>query len=192
MSDPESTPLAPPTQPGPIATPVARSSWATVIGTIAIVFGSLGSLQGVLGILSPLTTAFFRPFMFAGQAEAIEQSTVWNVGSGVAGLVIAVLLLVGGIRIVGRHRGAVVVLRGWAVAKILFILITTVVGYQLVQSQMEAFQNNPNLAGPGAPVFKTVGAIGMVFGVVFLCSLPVFVLIWFSRSKIKDEVAGWP
>lgn len=191
MSDPESTPLAPPTQPGAIATPAARSSWPTVIGTIAIIFGSLGSLQGVLGALSPLTTAFFTPFMPKGQAEILQQSTVWTVASSIAGLVIAVLLLVGGIRIMGRQRRAVFLLRGWAVAKILFTLVATVVGYQAAQLQLEAMQNDPNTAVWGGTSLRTFGTVGLVFGVALLCALPVFMLVWFSRSKIKNEVAGW-
>ena len=34
-------------------------------------------------------------------------------------------------------------------------------------------------------------AIGMCFGITLGIGFPVFILLWFSRAKIKDEVAAW-
>jgi hypothetical protein len=36
-----------------------------------------------------------------------------------------------------------------------------------------------------------VGAVGSCFAIAFGWALPVFMLIWFSRSKIRSEVRGW-
>ncbi len=188
---PSAQPVAPPTQPGTIAAPQRPANWPTVIGTIAIVFGCLGSLQGVLGALSPLTTSLFSPFMIKGQAEVIQQTAVWNVASSLVGLVIAVLLLIGGIRITRKQLRAVLLLQCWAIAKILFALVATVVGYRSAQLQLEVVQNDPNVANFGAGFFSVFGAIGMIIGALWLCALPVFILVWFSRNKIKCEVAGW-
>jgi len=188
---PSAQPVAPPTLPGAIAAPRRPSNWPAVIGTIAIVFGCLGCLQGVLGALSPLMTAFLAPFMVEEQAEIMQQSAVWNVTSSVVGLMIAVLLFVGGIRITRKRRRAVSLLKGWAIAKILFTLIATIVGYQSAQLQMEAVQNDPNVAFLGAGFFKMFGVVGMILGLLWMCALPVFVLVWFSRRKIKSETESW-
>lgn len=188
---PSAQPVAPPTQPGAITAPRRPANWPAVIGTIAIVFGCLGCLQGVLGALSPLMTAFIAPFLIEEQAEIIRQSAVWNVASSIVGLMIAVLLFVGGIRIKRKQRRAASLLRGWAMIKILFTLVATAVSYPSAQQQMEAVQNDPNAGFLGAGFFKLFGVVGMIIGLLWMCALPVFVLVWFSRKKIKSETEGW-
>ena len=72
MSDPESTPLAPPTQPGAIAAPPRPSNWPTVIGIIAIVVGAGGILLNMWGAGMPLLMRWFSWAMVEGQAESLR------------------------------------------------------------------------------------------------------------------------
>ena len=37
----------------------------------------------------------------------------------------------------------------------------------------------------------TFGLAGAIVSLLFYWALPVFVLIWFSRSRIRAETAGW-
>ena len=32
---------------------------------------------------------------------------------------------------------------------------------------------------------------GMAFGFLWLAALPVFVLIWFNRAKVKQDIRAW-
>lgn len=191
MSDPESTPLAPPTQPGAIAAPARPSNWPTVIGTLAIVFGCLGCLQGVLGALSPFTTALLKPFMLKGQAESLQAWLPWTVSSSLAAAAVAVLLLLGGLKLVKRNPAAPGLLRFWAILKLPVAVFMTIVQSLAQKDQFAAIQGSTTAMPMGTGFFDLMGAIGVVFSVVWYGSLPVFMLIWFARKKARAEVAGW-
>ncbi len=188
---PSAQPVAPPTQPGALIAPQRAANWPVVIGTIAIVFGCLGILGGVLSVLSPVTIKFFSGFMPEEQQEIIQQSMPWNVVYGIGALLVAILLLVGGIRLSARKRQAVALIRTWAAVKILFSIVSSVISYHYAQLQIEAIANDPNAAAIGMGFMDTFGVVGMIFNALWLCALPVFVLVWFSRKKIETEVADW-
>ncbi len=188
---PSAQPVAPPTQPGTIAAPRRPANWHAAIGTIAVVFGCLGILGGFLGAISPFTMALFSGFMLPGQEKGLQQLMAWNVAYGIGGLIVAILLLVGGIRLRARRRQAVVLIRTWAVVKIFLSVGGCVIGYQSARFQVEAIQNDPNSPLMDAGVVTTFGMLGMVVGFLWACALPVFMLVWFSRKKIKSETEGW-
>ncbi len=188
---PSAQPVAPPTQPGALAPPQRPANWPTAIGTIAIVFGTLGILGGLLGALSPVTIAIFSEFMLPGQEEGLQQSMAWSVAYGIGGMIIAILLLIGGIRLRARRRQAVVLIRIWAIVKILLSAGGSVIGYQSVQLQMEAIQNDPSSPIMNTGIMGTFGMVGMVVGLLWACVLPVFMLVWFARGKIRREAESW-
>ncbi len=188
---PSAQPVAPPTQPGTITAPQRPPNWPAVIGIIAIVFGCFGILGGCAGILSPFTTQMFSGFMPAGQQEALEQSVALNVIYGIGGLFVATVLLLGGIRLRARRRQALLLIRTWAVVKPVLSVGGAVLGYQSMQHQMEAMQNDPNVAAMGTGILSTFGLVGMVIGLLWTCALPIFMLTWFSREKIKSDTEGW-
>ena len=188
---PSAQPVAPPTQPGTIASPQRPANWPTAIGTIAIVFGTLGTLGGLLGALSPVTIAIFSEFMLPGQEEGLQQTMAWSVAYGIGGMIIAILLLIAGIRLRSRRRQAVVLIRTWAIVKILLSVGGTVIGYQSVQLQMEAIQNDPSSPIMNTGIMGTFGMVGMVVGLLWAFVLPVFMLAWFARKKIKSETESW-
>ncbi|MCH8969802.1 MAG: hypothetical protein IIA66_11880 [Planctomycetes bacterium] len=188
---PSAQPVAPPTQPGTIASPQRPANWPTAIGIIAIVFGTLGTLGGLLGALSPVTIAIFSEFMLPGQEEGLQQTMAWSVAYGIGGMIIAILLLIGGIRLRSRRRQAVVLIRTWAIVKILLSVGGTVIGYQSVQLQMEAIQNDPSSPIMNTGIMGTFGMVGMVVGLLWAFVLPVFMLAWFARKKIKSETESW-
>jgi len=56
-------------------------------------------------------------------------------------------------------------------------------------------EEDPNAPAAMLGVFGTVmaiiGPMILVFAIVWGWALPIFMLIWFSRRKIKAEIAQW-
>ncbi len=197
---PPPTPMTPPTDAGAI--PPKPSSWPTVIGIIAIIFGSLATLQGCMGLGWPLVAGLFTSAMPEDQAEMMsitEPLMPLMIISGGLTMVIAIVLLIGGIGLTKRSPGSPKVCRIWAGSKMLLVVYASIVGYLVQQAQMEAMQRmleeDPNTpaAMPGflGTFMAVFGPLTLVLGIVWGWALPIFMLIWFSRTKIKAEIAQW-
>ncbi len=188
--------FAPPTEPSVMPPPPEHSSWPGVLGIIAIVFGGLGILGALWGLVGQ---QFIQNTGLAGVPgrEAISQVMEdWKswllVQSGLSGL-IAMLLLFAGIGLVRQKPSGVSQAKVWAVAKLVFAFIVV---YVQMKSQPHAMRAVfESTAGPGPQVSDAMLQLLVVAGaaitIIWLAALPVFVLIWFARGKIKREVAGW-
>ncbi|MEE8155226.1 MAG: hypothetical protein V3T53_09775 [Phycisphaerales bacterium] len=197
---PPPTPITPPTDAGAI--PTRQSTWPTVIGVIAIIFGSLATLQGCIGLGSSAMFGLFASAMpeeQAGLMDATKSLTPLIMISGGLTMAIAIVLLIGGIGLTRRSPRGPKTCRIWAGLKMLIVVYGSIIGYLVQQAQMEAMQrmleDNPNTATamPGffGPLMAILGPLTLVFGIVWGWALPIFMLIWFSRRKIKAEVAQW-
>ena len=193
-SDPDSaTPSAPPTRPGPIVAPARPSTWPTVIGIIAIILGAGGILWGLWSALGPLLARWFEPFMLEGQVEAMDEWMPWTSAASLLAAVTAIMLLAGGMKVIKRKTSAPRILCVWAVVRIIGGLFTAIVGTMAQRAHIEAIQSEfdttPMPLGPA--FFDVMLFVGIAVGLVWAWAPPVFMLIWFARKKIKDEVAGW-
>ncbi len=187
--------VAPPTEPGLAAIPAEPSAWPKVIGIIAIVLGAAGFLGGLYGALSPLFLEAMLKVMPPGQEAILEVArdfAVWTVASSLVGVVVAVVLLVAGIGLVRRRQWSVGTVRAWAVIKVLLVIATSVLGYMVAQAQFAAMSQAQAGAAPMPADFgRLLSMFAVVIGLVWGWALPVFVLIWFARSKVKAETASW-
>ncbi|MBN1513150.1 MAG: hypothetical protein JXB13_14135 [Phycisphaerae bacterium] len=188
--------FAPPLTPTAYPAPAQPTSWPKVLGIICIVFGGLGILGGVWGILSPVFNEWLASLMPPQQQAAMEEAAKVNpypVATSLFMLAIAALLLAGGIGLVRCHGHAIGLLRGWAVIKIFWVIVGTFVGLHMTRELMEEMQKQTGSGPvPGMEAIMTAGFVfGVVVGILWGCALPVFVLIWFSRRKIRNEVASW-
>ena len=194
---PPPTPMTPPTDFHP-----KPSSWPMVIGVIAIVFGSLAALGGCMGLGWPLVAGLFTSVMPEEQAEMMDATTalmpLMMVSSGL-GMPVAIVLLIGGIGLTKRKAGSPKTCKIWAGLKMLLVVYSSIVAYLVQQAQMEAMQRmleeDPNASAAMPGFFGTFMAIiaplTLVFGILWGWALPIFMLIWFSRRKIKAEIAQW-
>jgi len=187
--------VAPPTQPGMVSVPQqGETGWPKVIGIIAIVLGSLGVLGGMYGVVSPLLLGWMADMMPPGQATSlavIQEFSIWVVFGSLLGLAVATWLLFGGIALVKRRRSSRKICLGWAVVKMVFVVANTVASFAMAESQMEAMAQDPNLPPLPAGFASGMAIFGAGFGVCWGWALPVFMLIWFSRSNIKSQMALW-
>jgi len=182
------TPVAPPTMPDPNATGRRALAWPTVIGVIAIVFGVGGLLGSIGGVV-------WQALLLAGNLEA------WGVQDAdgaeayaVPGLVlqaVAVLipgaLLVGGVLLVRRRRAAVRWLVTWAIVKLLHGAAAVVMGYLVQQAMLASMGAGP--AGPSRAFVNGVMLASFTVTAVWITALPVFVLLWFTRPRVRADVA---
>ena len=103
--------------------------WPTVIGVISLVYGILALIGNGCGAGSPFATPFFLRMsgMDAGQIT-MSPALVWvQVGSGVIGMVIAVVLLVGSISLLRRSTRSFGILKTW----VALAIVTTIIGIGL-------------------------------------------------------------
>lgn len=188
----------PPTDVGFAVPPTPPSTWPTVIGIIAIVFGVLGSLQGVLGLLAPLLNRAILRSLPASQQEIVETATppvVWSIASSLIILGLGVLLLVAGIALLRRAASSRGLCLTWALLKIVIVLVMAVVNFKLASESTNAalaqMQQDPNVPPIAVGIMQGATGAGMCAWVVWSWALPIFLLIWFSRAVIKEQVASW-
>jgi hypothetical protein len=188
----------PPTIAGPLTTQ-SETLWPRVIGIIAIVFGGFGlvcSGWGMFGVA--IAKAMLKNVPNQGgqveQIEAMDRMQPWVVGSSLVALFVAILLLVAGIMLVRRRAVARTLCMSWAGIKIIFAIVNTIVSFMMQPGQIQSAP--PQGAAAITTSMQTMeGPIVIFFQLINLAwalALPVFMLIWFNRTKIKDEVATWP
>lgn len=199
----------PPTVPGAVPLPLSR--WPAVLGVISIVLGGFGVLRnscGVFGAFSTgLITTFFSSQPGASGPEMQQQVALMQAGmpspmlsvlEACLALLTSVLLLIAGIRCVRRESMARVLHLVWAGARVLVAVLTCVVGYLTMQSQAKVMQGMGGAGGgaagmpPGfAGYMSIMGMVGIVLTFAWGVAYPVVVVVWFSKPKVKAEVAGW-
>ena len=191
-------PAAPPTELVYALPPEKPSSWPSVIGAIAVVFGVLGTLGGLWGVVGPY---FMRAMMSAMPPMPANQTATlavmqkwqtWTIAASLLGLPLAVVLLTGGIGLLRRRAWARPTCQGWAIFKILVVVATSTVGSLIQRDTFAAMsQADPNMPAMVTGVGESMAVVGLVIGVAWGWALPVFMLIWLARGKIKNEIAGW-
>jgi len=190
----------PPTQPGGFVRTPPPSSWPLALGIVAIIFGGGGLLVGCFGAagllfmdkvvelvedspgMTELTTA---------SLQAATQHKGLQLGLTGLGLILSLMLLLAGIGMLSRKRSSRTLSLAWSAMKMLFVPVHAGVAYYVGAPQLEAMQQDPNMAQlpqgfiQGALIGQTV------FMVAWGWALPVFLLIWLNRAKIRAEVAAW-
>lgn len=192
---------APPTEQGEFSSPRRSAAWPTSVGVISIVCGSLGILANLWGAISPYFMHSFTaslgpsstPSMRA-MLQAQRDTAGWTVSAGLLNTIAAILLLICGIGINGRSAWSVPLSRTWAVLKIIFAVFGIVAGIIVQRAVITAMSGSQPAGGSGA--FPTaLGGVFALFGVfvglVVPCGYPIFMLIWFSRLKVREEVSRW-
>lgn len=179
-------PPAPPTVPGPVPQQKTQSSWPVVLGTIAVVLATLSVLAILIAVVTPMLTSNYGEMFGEDFADQMRGLTL--VGAVVSACV-AVLLLAGGISLLRRRRRSIATIKIWAALKIIVTFVGTM--YGLTHQPDYAAMNTQTPGGPPVGLMQTFSTVGAVLGILWGCALPVFMLLWFRRSRIKEETAGW-
>lgn len=198
------SPPRPPQHPGEL--PAQQSAWPSVIGIIMIVLGSLGvamyACGGVFTVLMPAlmgaaasSGAQSDPIL-AAQTDVTQRYLVWNLVNSIVLLALGIMLLTAGIGLLRRRAWSVGLGRGWAIGRIAWTIPATYMGYRVAIETFAAMEKASQESGQPMPPFFGVmmqggSIVGSAVGAIFVCALPVFVLIWFARGRVRSEVATW-
>lgn len=168
---------------------VPQSKWPAVIGIIAIVWAALGLLGAIGGLASTGLIDFSGPQMPKGRAAEMLKSWTWM--SSVIGLVLGALLLATGIGLLSRRRWSRKTGMAWAITNLPLVLAGTFVTNRMMESTFETMSQDPNLAGMPAGIARASAGLGFAVGICWGWAIPLFLLIWLLRGKIKAEMATW-
>jgi hypothetical protein len=183
-------------QPGIPMMEAPPSKWPTVIGIIAIVIAALGLLANACGVVSLFFAGtMFRRTVLPGMPPELFQIRPGLVVIQLVRFAMAVALLIIGIGLLQRRPRSARWVNPWAV---LAIVVSVIGGYIEFRAQQDNFAimathggMPPGGPGPGFGFFMGFAAAGAVFNAVLRCAFPVFLLVWFARRKIKEEVSTW-
>lgn len=188
------------------AMPQQQSVWPTAIGVILVIIGCAGLLMYGCG---SMFTIFFPMLMdkaaqgggqvnavTKAQFEVIEKYFVWNISNAVVLSLLGVGVLIAGIGILRRRKLGVNLARFWAITRIVWAVPATYFGYLIAVENFDAMKRAAEESGSPMPagvatMMELFGPVGAAIGVVFTTAMPVFVLIWFARGRIRKEVQEW-
>ncbi|MFG0285398.1 MAG: hypothetical protein ACF8R7_13350 [Phycisphaerales bacterium JB039] len=183
---------APPTQAPPPAP--APTTWPGVLGTIAIVLGALGAFGAVIGFAAAVGLPRLLAGILPAEAVAAMQAGALHPAAMAAlqgaSALVAILLLVSGVRLVQRRQSGAMLLRRWALLKIVLVVVSAAVGAIMTRSQFAAMQATAP-GGPPPGFQAAMALVGAGFGVLWGWALPIFSLVWLGRAKIRSEIDGW-
>lgn len=162
-----------------------------MIGIIAIVVGSFGILGGIWVSFTPAFLRWSVSISGVEQEVALEsfdRHSTWFLLTSILASAVALFLLAVGIFLLRRRRAAVNMCRFWAATKIIYVALNLFVGVAIQKEYLAGMQGNTSLPGW---ISGVTGGFTILFGLVWGWALPVFLLVWFSRKKVRAEVAGW-
>ncbi len=184
--------------------PTQQTQWPRVLGTIAVVFGSCGALAGLCGLASVFAMGPFTKLMekftpaTAGEPTleqtfaAMQKFAAWNIATNIFAVLVAVLLIVGGARLIKRRAKCRATILCWCGLKFVVAVITLILGYFIGQEQSALKGSDDQQAAMVVSAMEQGGAIVIqALTFLWLIALPVFMVIWFNRPRIRSEVARW-
>lgn len=208
--DEHTTPSTPPQPPQPPrfspptnaeTTPTTRPpSWPTTIGVLSLVFAGLSTLGGIVGILGAIffdTLANFSAGTGPQGVDAYTQLTLdvqqdfmlWSALSMLLFLAVTALLAAAGITALQRKPITRTLHLAYAAGRLLSTAATTLVTI-VIQLEIENRATALNIQ----PTFTSSSAIaiaGAVLGAAWYLTYPAFCLIWFSRTKVKQDIRSF-
>jgi len=156
-----------------------RPAWPTAIGVISVVLGSLGF------ICTPIVMAAGARNTRGNQVYELfpDWYHSYTMAAFAVGLAIAVVLLLAGIYLLKRRPAAKLLHVTYALIQVFTAVVNAIL---LVTTFL------PSIRQSSAPEhLKTSIIIGWVIGIPIGLVYPVFLLIWFCRPKIVQQVRQW-
>lgn len=195
-------PAAPPTTPGQLSSKARPAVWPLAIGIICIVMGAIGTLNyGSNAVAAPFMTRFMGDMVAtSGQQNAVLEDSmdamaayqVTTIIVQTSGLALSIALLVAGIGLCLRRRWSVRLLLVWSPIKIIHALVLGLTTGLMISTQFRAVVD----ADPSAPqqlriVFSVMAVVVGALTALFVLILPIVLLFWLRRKRVRETVAGW-
>ena len=164
------------------ANPPKRPSWPITIGVLSIIFSSMPLLCTPFGLLMQATGI--------GQNEVLTAFPDWyrtySILAGLVGIALGVVELLAGITSLKRRAVTRTLHLTYGALAVCLGIVGTAVAVGMMDTVTELSGLPPQLQ-----LTLRVSMIGGMVGSVFGLAYPVFLLIWFSRVKIRRQVDAW-
>jgi hypothetical protein len=147
-----------------------------------------------LGLLAPLLNDKLMEILPAEDRAALESQpdpTALMNALTVLQLALGVVLIVAGAKLIARRVSGPRLARTWASIKAVIVVVLAIVTYPAAKQAAEQAAKIQNQQSLPQSMQDTIIIFGLIIGLIWSLALPVFMLIWFSRGKIKHEVAEW-
>jgi hypothetical protein len=178
---------------------VPETSWPKVIGIISIVLASLG--LACYGCQSVST--IFQPMMVGAMPEEMRppapstMQMAYSIATYCISFLLSLLLLFAGIATLKRKPSGRSLHVLWSVLKVVVSLISfgfAVMLAEEIADQVNAQMQQQSQQTGQPPMFEMTPGMMIIASAVTTAIMliwPVFLLIWFNRGKVKDEVSTW-
>ena len=176
---------SPPILQGPVSKIESRLWWPTAVGILGILFACIHFLGGGCLMLAPLIlggTSATGPHADWFEASKPPLAIILILGLGV--ICLSIMLFVGSIRLISRHPSGGRLTRVWS-----WVFIPWVVGWMTVQFVLQP-PIPPDLEALG-PSRHLGGILGFIVLQTLFYGWPVFLICWFARPSVRQEVAKW-
>jgi hypothetical protein len=204
LSDVEMNPIHPPTEAQALEPEPDPAKWPVVIGVVSLIY-ALGGLLCQVGVCAFMALGAKLPEEFRGGMNVPPSVRAVGMSQAAVTFIVGFVLLVGAIHLLRRSRKAVALLRAWAVARLVLILIGVVITILTapaqIQMQRDAVEwqkryfKEHNINRP-VPEYtdqelwrRTMINAGVISGV--LAIYPVFLGFYLSRKTINEQVERW-
>ncbi len=172
------------------------SKWPMTIGVISIVFGSLGLICYGCGSANTAASPWLVNMMPEDQRPPLAGGMLLTIQlfQQCSASLLSVWLLIAGIGVVRRRSWSRTQCIGWSVVKILVTVASTTITILLTSQFVQHINDQMSQGGRTAPLFTVTEGMFIIFvlaGVAWALFWPVFLLAWFSRVSVRQEVATW-
>lgn len=154
-----------------------KSTWPVVIGVISIVVACVDTGIIVLN------------FVESSGRDSDPTSSVGQIVGVVVAALFIIWLLLAAARILRRQQSAVSLIRSWAITKIILMLLCNGIVIGLLLASQGIIDRLNEEAAYELDVSSYVAF--MVGILIWHLAWPIFVLFWFGRSRVKEEVRTW-
>ena len=152
---------------------IQRPAWPLVVGVVAIVVMGMNLLRLVVEL-----AVRGMWIMQSGGTRLLELGGALQLGQHFWDLVFVATLVLAAVALIRRRGAARAYLMIWAVLDILYVAMFTA-------------QKLGRYYDPQTNHFATPDVFRLLAEGALALALPIFLLIWLCRDKIKEQVKGW-
>ena len=177
--------------PGPRPT---LSSGLSILGIVGMVLGALGVMTNLLCGVGATAA-----MMLVGDSIPAEMQTslpdgpwMWAaLGLNLVNGLVSVLLLTASIMIMRRKPSGAGLYQVWAIIRIVAVLASVPVTYAMQIAQFESMDAQATGGMDMSSMATGIAIFTAIWTLVWGTALPIFSLIWFRRTAVREEIAQW-